>query len=111
MQISCGDYHSLVLDFEGRVFSFGDNYDGQLGLGNNKLNNIPQQIPNVNITNKQLGLKNIEENTILFEEEENIFNEQKQIYLKELESLKLSCEENTKLTKLFVHQNLLNYSF
>jgi alpha-tubulin suppressor-like RCC1 family protein len=31
-QIAAGDTHSLVLDKEGRVFSFGDNAQGQLGL-------------------------------------------------------------------------------
>ena len=31
-QVSAGDYHSLVLDREGRVFSFGDNSCGQLGF-------------------------------------------------------------------------------
>lgn len=30
--ISAGDYHSVVLDKEGRVFSFGDNSSGQLGF-------------------------------------------------------------------------------
>ena len=32
VQISAGDHHSLVLDREGRVFSFGDNSFGQLGF-------------------------------------------------------------------------------
>lgn len=31
-QISTGDYHSLALSKDGRVFSFGDNSFGQLGL-------------------------------------------------------------------------------
>lgn len=31
-KIATGDYHSLVLDDEGRVFAFGDNSLGQLGL-------------------------------------------------------------------------------
>ncbi|KAL8952025.1 MAG: hypothetical protein Q9222_002044 [Ikaeria aurantiellina] len=30
--IAAGDYHSLALDREGRVFAFGDNSSGQLGL-------------------------------------------------------------------------------
>ncbi|KAF2224408.1 mitochondrial protein-like protein Fmp25 [Elsinoe ampelina] len=30
--IACGDYHSLALDKEGRVFGFGDNSSGQLGF-------------------------------------------------------------------------------
>lgn len=31
-KIASGDYHSLALDKEGRVFSFGDNSSGQLGF-------------------------------------------------------------------------------
>lgn len=31
-KIATGDYHSLALDKEGRVFSFGDNSTGQLGF-------------------------------------------------------------------------------
>ena len=31
-QVATGDFHSLVLDKEGRVFSFGDNTSGQLGF-------------------------------------------------------------------------------
>ncbi|KAG8529164.1 uncharacterized protein KY384_005799 [Bacidia gigantensis] len=33
--IASGDYHSLALDKEGRVFSFGDNTSGQLGFDPN----------------------------------------------------------------------------
>lgn len=33
--IATGDYHSLALDKEGRVFAFGDNSSGQLGFGAN----------------------------------------------------------------------------
>jgi alpha-tubulin suppressor-like RCC1 family protein len=31
-KIATGNYHSLVLDAEGRIFSFGDNSSGQLGV-------------------------------------------------------------------------------
>lgn len=31
-KIAAGDYHSLAVDRQGRVFSFGDNYYGQLGF-------------------------------------------------------------------------------
>ena len=34
-QVACGDYHSLALDQEGRVFSWGDNASGQLGMAFN----------------------------------------------------------------------------
>ena len=33
--IDCSAYHVLYLDFDGSVFSFGENYQGQLGLGKN----------------------------------------------------------------------------
>ena len=46
--IDCGNDHILCLDFNGSVFSFGDNYYGQLGLGQdyNELKGtlIPQKI-------------------------------------------------------------------
>jgi alpha-tubulin suppressor-like RCC1 family protein len=31
-RVACGDYHSLVLDKDGRVFAWGDNAQGQLGF-------------------------------------------------------------------------------
>nr|KAF6392182.1 HECT and RLD domain containing E3 ubiquitin protein ligase family member 6 [Pipistrellus kuhlii] len=33
IQVSCGDYHSLALSKDGRMFSWGKNSHGQLGLG------------------------------------------------------------------------------
>jgi len=57
-QISCGGYHSLVLDSEGRIFSFGRNEYGQLGLGDNSHKNTPQMIPSIqNITQISCGDK------------------------------------------------------
>ena len=40
IDIACGDYHSLVLDKEGRVFSWGDNTQGQLGFNTNVASSI-----------------------------------------------------------------------
>ena len=34
-QISCGQYHTFILKYDGSVWSCGDNGNGQLGLGNN----------------------------------------------------------------------------
>src|SRR5436305_8141000 len=31
-QIAAGDYHSVIADEDGRVFTFGDNTNGQLGV-------------------------------------------------------------------------------
>jgi alpha-tubulin suppressor-like RCC1 family protein len=44
-QISCGGWHSLILNEEGQVFSFGNNNSGELGLGHKNGQNIPQIIP------------------------------------------------------------------
>ena len=35
-QLACGFLHSVYLDFDGNVFSFGDNSEGQLGNGGKK---------------------------------------------------------------------------
>lgn len=37
---ACGDYHSLALDAEGRVFAWGDNASGQLGFDYNPESSI-----------------------------------------------------------------------
>ncbi|KAI6880020.1 RCC1/BLIP-II protein [Hortaea werneckii] len=39
-KIACGDNHSLALDSEGRVFSWGDNSSGQLGFEYNSESSI-----------------------------------------------------------------------
>ena len=43
-QISCGDSFTICLSEENELYSFGDNYYGQLGLGNNESYNSPQLI-------------------------------------------------------------------
>ena len=47
VQFICGYSHNLILDSEGNVLSFGDNYFGQLGLAHNKNQNLLNQIPNI----------------------------------------------------------------
>jgi hypothetical protein len=42
--ISCGAYHSMALTESGRVFSWGENDDGQLGVGNFTNFNKPELI-------------------------------------------------------------------
>lgn len=42
--ISAGEFHSLILDSKGQVFSFGENKDGQLGLGAMNFRDIPTLI-------------------------------------------------------------------
>ena len=46
-QFVCGSQHSLFLDSEGNVYSVGDNYCGQLGLGHNTNQNEFNKIPNI----------------------------------------------------------------
>lgn len=43
-EISCGDDHTLILDTNGEIWSFGLNLNGQLGLGDNKSTQKPQKI-------------------------------------------------------------------
>ena len=42
-----GEYHSLIVSEDKRLFSFGNNACGQLGLGNEKNENIPQLVESV----------------------------------------------------------------
>ena len=37
IQLYCGIYHTLLLDSDGNVFSFGYNYYGNLGIGHNEI--------------------------------------------------------------------------
>jgi len=45
--ISAGEFQSLVLDNQGRVWGFGNNYHGQLGFGDEGEKLIPTLIPNL----------------------------------------------------------------
>ena len=47
VQFDCGNHQSLFLDSEGNVYSVGDNYFGQLGLGHRKNQNELNKIPNI----------------------------------------------------------------
>ena len=49
IQISIGIYHSLILRVDGKIYAFGLNNLGQLGLGDNISRNIPTLIPNFNV--------------------------------------------------------------
>ncbi|KAJ5080536.1 claret isoform a [Anaeramoeba ignava] len=44
LDFSCGDYHSLILTYKGKMISFGDNESGQLGIGDTNNQPIPIQI-------------------------------------------------------------------
>ena len=45
--ISCGAYFTVCVDYEGFIWSFGENNAGQLGTGNTTDFNIPQKILNI----------------------------------------------------------------
>ena len=45
--ISCGSNFTVCVDHEGFVWSFGENYWGQLGTGNTTKFNVPQKILNI----------------------------------------------------------------
>jgi len=47
VDITIGNYHSLCLDNQGRVWGFGSNDDGELGLGDNDDRLVPTLIPNL----------------------------------------------------------------
>jgi hypothetical protein len=44
VMISCGNWHSMALTKNGRVYSWGDNRYGQLGIGNAEHSNKPKHI-------------------------------------------------------------------
>ena len=42
--IACGDCHTLALSSDGKIFAFGRNQDGQLGLGKSEDCLLPQKV-------------------------------------------------------------------
>ena len=45
--VSCGFYFTVCVDYEGFIWSFGENSWGQLGTGNKTNFNVPQKILNI----------------------------------------------------------------
>ena len=48
IQISCGAFYSICLSYDNKLYSFGSNEYGQLGLNHLKEQNLPQLIPDFN---------------------------------------------------------------
>lgn len=44
MEIACGVFYTLLLDNNGKVYSFGNNKYGQLGNGTKHSENFPKKI-------------------------------------------------------------------
>ncbi|KAH9253494.1 hypothetical protein BASA81_008541 [Batrachochytrium salamandrivorans] len=47
VQITCGSFHSLLVDSDGKLLGFGSNMHGQLGLGDFLPRNVPTQVRDV----------------------------------------------------------------
>ena len=45
--VSCGAFFTICVDYEGFIWSFGENDSGQLGTGNTTNSNVPQKILNI----------------------------------------------------------------
>ena len=49
IEVSCGGLHTIVVTKDAQIFAFGDGGDGQLGLGQAKMNDVflpePVKIP------------------------------------------------------------------
>jgi alpha-tubulin suppressor-like RCC1 family protein len=63
-----GEYHTILIDLENNIWTFGDNRCGQLGIGNYIDKNIPTQILNLKV--KQVSVGGY---TILIDIEDNIW--------------------------------------
>ena len=47
MAACCGEYHTITLSNDGTLYAFGNNVNGQLGLGHNIDVSLPTPIPNL----------------------------------------------------------------
>ena len=46
-QVSCGAYFTICVDYEGSIYSFGQNHKGQLGTGNTNQYHFPQKVQDI----------------------------------------------------------------
>jgi alpha-tubulin suppressor-like RCC1 family protein len=68
-QVSANRNHTVVLDLENNIWTFGDNESRQLGLGDNKDRNVPTQIPNLKA--KQISTGGF--HTVVIDLEDNVW--------------------------------------
>lgn len=52
IQIAAGAYHSMALDNKGRIYSWGDNFYGQLGVGQNIQAIVPTFVANIETSSR-----------------------------------------------------------
>jgi alpha-tubulin suppressor-like RCC1 family protein len=74
IQISCGVWHSMALTESGRVFSWGDNGSGQLGL--NKKDDIVVNIPSIVLLSNEISIEKIScgpEHSLLLSRDKDIY--------------------------------------
>jgi alpha-tubulin suppressor-like RCC1 family protein len=68
-QVSAGASHTVAIDMEDNVWSFGSNHSGELGLNNTQNQYTPTQIPNIKAKEVSAG----ENHTVLIDMENNIW--------------------------------------
>ncbi len=54
VKMSAGTWHSAVLSASGKFYTFGKNWEGQLGTGDNLNRNIPTLIPSIKFDNQTI---------------------------------------------------------
>lgn len=66
--VACGENHTIIIDMDNNVWSFGRNNEGQLGLGDGINRNIPIQISNIKAQAISCG----ESHTIIIDMDDNL---------------------------------------
>jgi alpha-tubulin suppressor-like RCC1 family protein len=70
LQVAAGGEHTVVLDLDNNIWTFGDNFSGQLGLGlNSSKQFVPTQISNFKA--KQIAAGN--KHTVVIDWENNVW--------------------------------------
>ena len=67
-EISTGQFHSIIIDDQNNVYTFGSNESGQLGLGDDQNRNKATQIPKIKAKQVAAGGSH----TVLIDEDNNV---------------------------------------